>query len=192
MRLLLKLALAALLGWISPASAGGSLPDFRLRTLPVSPRAGQEFAVLADGTPCTELFLQDPIGTGQVYSQVTTSAGVIRVQVGYRLKLPCENEPNTVLLVVPGLPVGSYRIELLGRPLFAPGTGTDFLQAIDVSIVAPNSTGVAPVPIHGWTGVLVLVALIAGIGAIHHRPELATRRRVGVASNRCGPFRSRG
>lgn len=161
----LKWLLILICGVWSSFAVGGDAVDFRLRTVPAVPIAGQPFTVQADGTSCVLLFLNDPIGSGQIYSQVTVSPGLIQAQVGYEPTLlpPCENAPHTVSLAVPGQPAGTYRLELRGRPLFSSGSGTDLLQAVDITVAAgaPAFAQAQTVPAAGSVSLGLLFGAIA-------------------------------
>lgn len=154
----------------SPIAVPGTL-DFHLRAVPASPTAGQPFVVQADSLECARLFTADPIGSGQVYSQVTTSPGVVVAQVGYEIGLipPCNYPQNTVSLAVPGLAAGTYRIELRGRHLFAPAGSTDLLQQITV-VVGPGEP--ATIPAMGLGALLLLIAAVS-VGVLFARGESA-------------------
>lgn len=140
-----------------PALGFAQTNNLNLRTLPAGPTAGQPFVVIADGNACNRLFVGDIEGTGQPYDQLTISPGVIRAQVGIAVDLlqPCDQAPSTVIVPVPGLPEGSYQIELVGRFLFTTDTGV--LQVVNLS-VGPAVAASAPqsIPASSFVSLVLL------------------------------------
>jgi hypothetical protein len=125
--------------------------------------AGEAFRLLFDGGFCNT-FVLPPAGTEPA---VARAGNTLRVTVDYLDFASCDQVPRTFSVLAPGLPAGSYRLELVGQ-----NAGSPDLLTLDSSVfhVLGHGVGAAPasIPAIGYPAMLVLAGgLILGSLGVH-------------------------
>lgn len=146
---------------VLPGTVAAQVNRFALRTEPSLPVAGEPFAVVAFSTECERLFVGNPYNEPEAYDNVSVVENTISIRVGYFPPVVCNNEPVLLRFEVPGLPAGSYRLDLVGRFLFT--TDDNLLDSIGL-VVAMAPRGVPAM------GAMEALLLILGVGAYGLRP----------------------
>lgn len=126
-----------------------------LRATPESPRAGQSWSLHANGGGCHRFQNLDP--SARVLS---VQGSVIEVTVPYRYANPCVLPLVPVTWNVPGVPAGSYTIELYGEADDFPRALVEAIEVVvQPGVVAPTP---AVVPANSWwTLGLLLLGILA-------------------------------
>lgn len=120
-----------------------------LRATPESPRAGQSWALHANGGGCHRFRNLDPSARA-----LSVEGRVIEVTVPYTYASPCVLPPVPVTWNLPGVAAGTYSVELYGESDDFPRA---LIEAIGV-VVQPGVVASTPsvVPTTSWWAMALL------------------------------------
>lgn len=134
-----------------------------LRVTPESPRAGRSLTLHANGGGCHRF--QDLNPASRV---VQVQGTVIEVTVPYVYANPCVLPLVPVTWTLPGVPAGTYTVELYGEDDDFPRA---LIEAIEI-VVQPGAVAAAPsvIPSTSWWALAALMVGIAWVMVSRSRP----------------------
>jgi hypothetical protein len=149
------------LAWFVALTLAGVLASedawaqFNLRAIPATPTAGAAFGVAFDENQCEAFFIDSPNAP-----TVAVQGTVVHVEVDFLELIDCSGFVRTNVLTVPALPLGSYSVELFGRP-FQSAADPFPLQTVAVQVGPASVDGrVASIPAFGSAGQFALVSAV--------------------------------
>jgi hypothetical protein len=132
--------------------------EYNLRTVPATPQAGAPFVAAFDNTDCVIWMLlpdaEPPL--------VTVQGSLVRLEVDRLNVANCPVPLRTNTLNVPGLPVGSYQLELVAREYLHPGNDI-LVQAITIEVGPAITISTLAVPADNRIALALLVGLMLGL-----------------------------
>jgi hypothetical protein len=157
MKLMTTFAMLALAGiaWNGTASA----QEYNLRTGPATPNAGAPFVAAFDNTGCVSWMLlpdaEPPL--------VTVQGSLVRLEVDRLIVANCPVPLRTNTLSVPGLPAGSYQLELIAREYLHPGNDV-LVQTVTFQVRPAVAASTFTVPADNKVALAMLVGLMVSMG----------------------------
>ena len=143
------------------ATYEGSLSAQFTGVEPAQPHAGVSFHAMVLAGPCE--YLSEDAASATL---VSNANGVVSVRVPGVLDISCNQDVAPRQFLLPGLPAGSYRLDLVLYMVEFPGdygAPAGYIGGRDVQVLAPTST--SSIPTLGAPGGTVLVVLVLLMGA---------------------------
>lgn len=154
MTMFAMLALACI-AWSGTVSAQG----YNLRTVPSTPQAGAPFVAAFDNTDCAVWMLlpdaEPPL--------VTVQGSLVRLEVDRLTSANCPVPLWINTLSVPGLPAGSYQLELVARGYLHPGNDL-LVQTIAFQVAPAVAASTFTVPADNKVALATLIGLMLSLG----------------------------